>query len=185
MATSIYNDLFGIPERAKTINAKRKGNDNEYLLANVLSNWTGFKFGRVPSSGGLRWEGESRFIGDVVVQDPEINFPFTIETKSYRKLILKNGNFSKKVGKFWDQCIEDCKRSGKMPMLIMRENGMPKEDWHIFFDLRHFCFKNLSLSQGLGKAFGLEEVDNCVFLHISMQNLSKIPYEKFLSLIKR
>ena len=177
---AIYNDLFGVPERKKSINSKRKGNDNEWHLSKALTTWVGTPFGRVPSSGGLRWQGESRFIGDVVAQDETFKFPFTIETKSYNKLVLKNGKFSKLILKFWSQCLEDCKRSSKLPMLVVRENNMPSNDWYVFFkldDLVNDCVNKKEMS--------LETIDGVCFWCISMKNLSKIPYQKFLSLIKK
>lgn len=177
--SNIYNDLFGIPERKKQINSKRKGNDNEHNLARALTEWTGIKFGRVPSSGGLRWEGESRFIGDVVPQDETVNFPFTIETKSYKKLILQNGKFSKVILKFWAQCLEDCKRSGKLPMLIVRENGMPKDEWHIFFSP-----ENIDIAFTNKVNLNTEVINSKIFRCITMKDLSKIPFKQFLYLIK-
>lgn len=174
----VYNDLFGIPERVGKINSKRKGNSNEYQLALWLTKWVGTKFGRVPASGGLRWQGESRFIGDVVAQDEKFNFPFTVETKSYNALRLKNGNFSKKVLKFWEQCLEDCIRSKKLPMLAMRENGMTKDTWYIFMEEDILNYYDLAHVTYI-------KIGDIKFFCINSYYLRKIDYVKFLSLIKK
>lgn len=173
----IYNDLFGVPERKKSINSKRKGNDNEYSVARFFTDWVGTDFGRVPSSGGLRWQGESRFIGDVVPKDESFEFPFTIETKSYARLFNKDKSISKIVLKFWQQCLDDCKRSGKMPLLIMREKNMAADTWYILFDPINF--------HNNGDDFRLEYIHGTYFYGILSSDLKKIPYLKFLSLTKK
>lgn len=115
------------------INSKKKGNRNERKLTKLWSTWTGWEFNRVPASGGLRWKKTDNISGDIICTEPGIyNFKFSIECKSYNKLDfdnLLNGNKKSKIREFWEQAKADGKRANKVPILLMRCNGM-KADMH-------------------------------------------------------
>lgn len=123
---TLADDLFGFSTRKKGINSKKKGNKGERLACNLLTAWTGRKFNRVPSSGGLNWVQDSRISGDVV---GPLNFdnPFTIEIKNYKDLGLdtKDINDVEKstIARFWKQSVKDSERVDKIPLLMVRSNG--------------------------------------------------------------
>lgn len=113
---------------AKKINSRRKGNKAENVAAKVLETWTKKKFARTPSSGGLAWK-HSMAKGDIVCTTEGHYFPFCMEIKSYRdlgfeKLLLDVKKV--KILEFWEQVIRDAKICNKVPMLMMRYNGMPR-----------------------------------------------------------
>ena len=112
------------------INSKKKGDNNERIVASLLSEWTGVKFTRVPRSGGLDWKNNDTVYGDVVSTDRDFNFPFSIETKAYKDINVGLNTLRKNsiVFKFWQQCVWDAEKSGKIPMLLIRKNGMPKKE---------------------------------------------------------
>lgn len=115
-------------------NGKRKGNKNERELTKWFTDWTGLEFQRVPQSGGLRWNNRDNIVGDIICTDEKKGrrFPFTIETKFHKDinfqhlLIDVKGN---KIIEFWNQSKSDGEATGKIPLLFMRINGMPKQTW--------------------------------------------------------
>jgi len=116
----------------KKINSKNKGSKNERSLAKLFEKWTGYEFSRTPSSGGLRWSNTDSTVGDLICSDKQHSryFRFSVEAKFHRdinfeQLLLPNKN--KKILEFWGQALEDSERSGKVPLLFMRYNGMPKD----------------------------------------------------------
>ncbi len=116
------------------INSKNKGNRAERSATVALEAWTSFPFTRVPQSGGLRWQGGQNITGDIIPEDMYQleDFPFSIEVKSrkvidFQDLILP---YNSDIIEFWEQSVSDAKRVNKIPMVLMRRDGMPK---HAFF----------------------------------------------------
>lgn len=121
---------------ANKINSRTKGNKFERDVAKWFQKWTGYEFGRVPSSGGLRWKKTDNITGDITCTDDKHSrrFPYSIECKFYNELKFEHillGNKSCKIMGFWEQCKSDAARANKVPMLIMRYNQMPKEEYFI------------------------------------------------------
>lgn len=106
------------------VNSKVKGNRNEIEVAKALTKWVGVAFRRTPASGAihipLHW-----LSGDVFCTSENFNFPFSVETKHYAKITVGL------VSKWQKQAKADADRINKIPMLITRENGMPKGEWVI------------------------------------------------------
>ena len=160
---SLEDDIFGWGDKPDRINSKKKGDKNELEVSKWLEKWTGVPFTRVPSSGGLRWKNTANVCGDVVCEDEDFNFPFSVETKH-----LKNIRFSKKlrvnskIRSIYDQCKIDADRANRMPMLILRENGMPKGTYIIYFD---FKLKSIEcISKGSFEGFNLYGYESSTIL---------------------
>jgi hypothetical protein len=136
----IDTQLFGTVHRPKKINSKVKGNRNELAVTKLLSDWTGHEFTRVPRSGGLRWKNRMDICGDVINVDQTFHFPFSVEAKSYKNLGLPD-KYPHELRKnsiiytFFDQCKKDAEAVDKIPLLIVRENQMPKDQHYIFLAL--------------------------------------------------
>lgn len=134
---NLEDDIFGWGDTPKKINSKRKGDVNERETAKWLHRWTGVPFTRVPSSGGLRWKNTANVCGDVVCEDTDFHFPFSVETKH-----LKNISFDKKlrsnskIRSIYNQCKRDADRSGRVPFLMLRKNGMGKQEYVIFLNFK-------------------------------------------------
>ena len=95
-------------------NSRNKGSRFERTIAKAWETWTGYKFSRTPGSGG--WAKAKDAMGDLVCKNyQEIKFEHIL-------LGLK----SCKIISFWEQATKDAKRAGKIPILIMRYNSMPK-----------------------------------------------------------
>ena len=112
-------------------NSRNKGSRFERTIAKAWESWTGYKFSRTPGSGG--WAKAKDAMGDLVCTDEKHSrrFPFSIECKNYQDIKFEHillGLKSCKIISFWEQATKDAKRAGKIPILIMRYNSMPKSE---------------------------------------------------------
>lgn len=159
----IDTTLFGVVHRKRSINSKRKGNENELNVSHLLSRWTGHEFVRVPMSGGLRWGKRVDICGDVINVDKEFEFFFNVETKFVKNLGLQKTKPYVRVNSciytFMKQCTIDAIAAGKKPFLMVRENGMQKDLYYIFLPiniyshmelLRYTIFQWMGWNQDLG-----------------------------------
>lgn len=108
------------------INSRTKGSTNERKTCKLMKEWTGYDFARTPSSGGLRWKRENTQ-GDIVITEEGIYFPFCVECKAYKKIDFSHLLLDVKsdIVRFWAQASEDALRAKKIPLLLMRYNGLP------------------------------------------------------------
>ena len=115
------------------INSRKKGCKAERDVAKALEKWANKKFARTPSSGGLNWK-KTNVKGDVVCTTEGHYFPFCIEVKSYKEINLSYLVIGKRdciLYKFWEQCQRESGEAEKTPILFMRFNGMPKDEWMV------------------------------------------------------
>lgn len=126
------------------INSRRKGAKNERNVAKLFEKWTGKEFSRTPSSGGLNWK-SSNSKGDIVCTTEGHFFPFCVEVKAHKDInfshLLNPKIKEPKILEFWKQCERDAIKANKLPLLIMRYDGMPA-DFH-FFMMRENISKQL------------------------------------------
>jgi hypothetical protein len=116
------------------INSRTKGAKAERVAAKVIEKWTGKKFAKTPASGGLGWK-KANVAGDIVCTTEGVFFPFCVEIKSYSKIdfshLLTPGIKNIEILDFWAQCSRDAEKAGKIPLLMMRYNGLPKEFFYV------------------------------------------------------
>lgn len=120
-------------------NSKNKGSRFERTVAKWFEDWTGYKFSRTPGSGG--WAKAKDSFGDIVCTDEKHSrrFPFSIECKNYKDINFEHillGTKTCKVKSFWDQAVHDAGRCNKIPLLIVKYNGMPKDEGFLIVDGR-------------------------------------------------
>lgn len=120
-------------------NSRNKGSRFERTIAKAWETWTGYKFSRTPGSGG--WAKAKDAMGDLVCTDEKHSrrFPFSIECKNYQEIKFEHillGLKSCKIISFWEQATKDAKRAGKIPILIMRYNSMPKGEAFFIVEAR-------------------------------------------------
>lgn len=113
-------------ERSKiSKNNMAKATAFQRKVAKILEAWfkehgVNGEFHSTPRSGGLRWQGRSDVIGDVVT--PE-NFVFTIECKKHNDIDLqvmfltRPANTSQDIINFWTQVCNDAVRAEREPLL--------------------------------------------------------------------
>lgn len=130
------------------INSRSKGARNERQIAKLFADWSKKEFSKTPASGGLQWK-SANAKGDIVCTTEGHFFPFCIEAKSHKEINFshllipmrvtkKNPKPICKIMEFWKQCNRDAKKCSKIPMLLMRYNGMP-EDFHFLVTTQTFA----------------------------------------------
>lgn len=133
------------------VNSKNKGGRFERSIAKLFENWTGYKFSRTPGSGG--WAKAKDAMGDLVCVDEKHGhrFPFSIECKFHKEINFEHvllGNKKCKILEFWEQARRDAIRADKVPVLIMKYNGMPKDEAFVVLNKPTF--------------FGVPDIDTAV-----------------------
>lgn len=113
------------------INSRRKGSKSERSVSKLFQSWTGYEFARTPSSGGMQWRNRSQVSGDIVCTDAlhAARFRFSVETKFHKEIKFEHLIMNVRgadIISFWKQAEKDGLRSGKIPLLMMRYNRMPK-----------------------------------------------------------
>lgn len=158
------------------INSRSKGARGEKQAIEFLKGWTGLSFVRTPASGGLRWKMTDSTVGDIICDEPNYIFPLTIEVKNYKDI-----NFQKllygarcEINDFWEQAIEDSKRGQKIPLLLMRYNGLPSNFFFAVIDYKTYLY--LKKNQLL---IGRRLIYNKEFVITNSNELSQIPYKLF------
>lgn len=122
---------------------KRKGNTYERDIAKVLSKAFGVHFNRVPTSGALYTTGRlKQLVGDVITE--ELDFPFSIECKSYKDWHIEDLMFNKKsnLHKFIAQCEKESVAKNGFFMLFVKKNGNKQMlISNVSINAFKFCFK--------------------------------------------
>ena len=118
-------------------NSKRKGNKFERVISKWFTDLSGFKFQRVPYSGANHQNRD--LASDVMCCDERHahRCKLSIECKNYKDIRFEHvllGNKRCKITQFWTQAWTDAKRSKKVPILCMRYNSMPKEEFFLIVD---------------------------------------------------
>lgn len=114
-------------------NGRRKGSENERVVAALLAEWWGelepeVKFVRTPGSGGwstAKVRAEFRASGDVMTTSP--SFPFTVEAKRRESFSWDNFLAGRRspVWSWWLQSLREAGEQNAHPMLWLRKNREP------------------------------------------------------------
>lgn len=129
--SDIYDEVFGETRKRNTINSKQKGNTNERACAKALKLWTGVPFVRVPASGGLRWQNATNTAADLICDSADFYFPLTVETKALAEIFTPRTLPARsRLFTIWEQVYADAVRSDKIPLAMLRSNGMPAGEYH-------------------------------------------------------
>lgn len=119
------------------MNARSKGQRGEKMGVEFMKTWTGMDFRRTPGSGGLRGHVVEYSVGDIVLVTPNRILPFVVEIKFYKDLNFQHllYNVDSEILKFWGQVNADCVRGLKLPLLLLRYNGLPRDLFFVVIDL--------------------------------------------------
>lgn len=119
--------------------SKRKGNKFELKVAKWFTAWSQYKFGRTPGSGSFHQNRDLASDISCIDERHAHRCKISVECKSYKDIKFEHvllGNKTCDILRFWDQASEDGKRSKKIPILCMRYNSMPKEEFFFVVDER-------------------------------------------------
>jgi hypothetical protein len=122
------------------INSRSKGQRGEHQAIEFMKEWTGMDFKRTPGSGGLRGHVTDYTEGDIVCVKKNYIFPLCVEVKFYEELNFNHllYDVKSKIKDFWVQARESAKRAEKIPILLMRYNGLPKGFFFVMLSNK-FC----------------------------------------------
>lgn len=120
-------------------NSKRKGNKFELKVSKWFTEFSGYKFQRVPYSGANHQNKD--LASDIMCSDERHahRCKISIECKSYQDIRFEHillGNKRCKITQFWKQVSSDAQRAKKIPILVMRYNSMPSTEFFFIVDER-------------------------------------------------
>lgn len=158
------------------INSRNKGSKGERVASKVLEEWTGKKFARVPSSGGLSWH-TSNSTGDIICATEGHYFPFSVEVKLRDQINFDHLLYldKAKILDFWEQSKRDALRVNKCPIVMMRYDRLPKDFFFIILPLN--IFAEFFDEYTNGKTDKIVTYNN-QFVIMTTELLKKIPYKK-------
>lgn len=114
------------------VNSKKKGNKFERTVAKWFESWTGYKFGRTPGSGSFHQNRDLTSDVNCIDERHAHRCKISIECKCYKEIKFEHillGNKNCDILRFWDQATEDANRGKKVPILCMRYNSMPANEF--------------------------------------------------------
>lgn len=134
------------------VQSKRKGSKFEREVAKWLTEWSGFKFQRTPYSGANHLSRD--LASDIMCADERHahRCKISVECKSYKEIKFEHvllGTKGSEIEKFWKQAKRDADRSKKVPILIMRYNSMPKNEFFIVVEAHPVGMSDAFLTQDI------------------------------------
>lgn len=122
------------------MNSKRKGNKFERSVSKWFTEWSGYQFERNRAGSGA-WHSNNDAGADITCTDPKHGHRcrLSIECKFYKEIKFEHvllGTKGSEIEKFWKQAKTDAERTSKMPVLIMRYNSMPKDEFFFIVDYK-------------------------------------------------
>lgn len=162
-------------------NSKKKGSRFELRVSKWFTQWTSFKFGRTPYSGANH---QSRDLSsDVMCQDERHahRCKISVECKNYKEIKFEHillGNKGCDILKFWEQASKDAKRANKVPILCMRYNSMPSEEFFFVVgkNLSSVFYKPL-FDKAPIMVIDVPKIDEILYVFMASDILKNISYK--------
>lgn len=162
-------------------NSKKKGSRFELKVSKWFTKWTSFKFGRTPYSGANH---QSRDLSsDIMCQDERHahRCKISVECKNYKEIKFEHillGNKGCDILKFWEQASKDAKRANKVPILCMRYNSMPSEEFFFVVgkNLSSVFYKPL-FDKAPIMVIGVPKIDEILYVFMASDILKNISYK--------
>lgn len=157
-------------------NSKRKGNKFELKVSKWFTKWTSYKFGRTPYSGANH---QSRDLAsDIMCQDERHahRCKISVECKNYKEIKFEHlllGNKGCDILKFWEQASKDAKRANKVPILCMRYNSMPSEEFFFVVDYK----LGSVIAQYITKSMYIQVPGNTLMVFMASDILKNVNYK--------
>lgn len=117
--------------------ATKKGNRGQLMARDVLQEWTHKKM-KSSSQSGMPGYNHDPHKGDILCNTEGHFFPFTVEVKFYKEInfcqLLQPNLKNVLILDFWAQVEFDAKKCHKIPMLMMRFNGLPSDFFFVVIE---------------------------------------------------
>jgi hypothetical protein len=158
-------------------NSKKKGSRFELKTSKWFTTWTSYKFSRVPGSGAFHQNKDLTSDISCIDEKHAHRCKISIECKSYKDIKFEHvllGNKTCDILKFWDQSSRDASRSNKVPILCMRYNSMPSQEF--FFVVGNDLAKVIIQSYR-GRYMVLQANDIQLYVFMASSILEDIDYK--------
>lgn len=167
--------------------ATQKGNRGQRMAIAVIKKWAKKKF-KSSAQSGMPGYNHDPHKGDILCDTEGHYFPFTVEVKFYKEInfcqLLQPNLKNILILDFWAQCLGDAERCKKVPMLMMRFNGLPKSFFFVvitndFFSSLNIFERALSVKNHLkfmdkSKNISLIMVGSDQFFRLNYKDTKKI-----------
>lgn len=169
------------------MNSKKKGSRFELFVSKWLTKWSGYKFQRTPYSGANHFNRE--LASDIMCSDPKHQFKckISVECKSYKDIKFEHvllGNKGSDINKFWAQASRDAKRANKVPVLCMRYNSMPRNEFFFVISAKYCVpfyklmgYPYLSINMG-------DDTGEVLMVFMATKVMANVSYKEFHKYIK-
>lgn len=171
------------------MNSKNKGNRFERKIGAWFTKWTKFKFERNRLGSGA-WHSNKDATSDLTCTDEKHahRCKISIECKNYKDIKFEHillGNKGCDIVKFWEQASKDANRGNKVPILCMRYNSMPSEEFFFIVGKELYpVFRSLIKSSNL-MAISIPKVNNVLYVIMASDVLKSIDYKDVHKLAKQ
>lgn len=160
------------------INSKKKGSKFERLIGNWFTKWTRYRFERNRAGSGA-WHTNKDSTSDITCTDEKHahRCKISIECKCYKEIKFEHvllGNKNCDIIRFWEQATEDAKRGKKVPILCMRYNSMPANEFFfvISTELAKLC--NINSKPSMNLVYG----DTNLSIYMASSIIKDLDYKK-------
>ena len=157
------------------MNSKKKGSRFELKMSKWFTKWTAYTWNRVPMSGA--WHSNKDAASDITCVDERRahRCKISVECKNYKEIKFEHillGNKRCDILKFWAQASKDAKRANKVPVLCMRYNSMPAEEFFFVVDYKLGSI----IAQYITKSMYIQVPENTLMVFMASEVL-KVPYK--------
>lgn len=164
------------------MNSKNKGNRFERKIARFFTKWTGYKFERNRAGSGA-WHSNKDSTSDLTCTDERHahRCKISIECKNYKEIKFEHlllGNKGCDILKFWEQASKDAKRANKVPILCMRYNSIPSEEFFFVVgkDLSSVFYKPLFDKANI-MVIDVPKIDEILYVFMASDILKNVNYK--------
>lgn len=158
------------------MNSKKKGSRFELKMSKWFTKWTTYTWNRVPMSGA--WHSNKDAASDITCVDERHahRCKISVECKNYKEIKFEHillGNKRCDILKFWAQASKDAKRANKVPVLCMRYNSMPAEEFFFVVDYKLGSI----IAQYITKSMYIQVQENTLMVFMASEVLKEVPYK--------
>lgn len=171
------------------MNSKNKGNRFERKIGTWLTQWSGFKFERNRAGSGA-WHSNKDSTSDITCTDERHahRCKLSIECKNYKDIKFEHvllGNKNCDILRFWDQAKEDAARGKKLPILCMRYNSMPAEEFFFVVEGGPGTLGDEIWKLSQKPSMALSSPEYCLYIFMASDILETVDYKMVHKLAKQ
>lgn len=163
-------------------NSKKKGSRFELKVSKWFTQWTKYTWNRVPMSGA--WHQNKDAASDITCVDEKHahRCKISVECKNYKEINFEHvllGNKSCDILKFWDQAVRDAKRAKKVPILCMRYNSMPAQEFFFVVgsDIAKVFYEKLDDKSNI-MILNVPKIEELLYIFMASHVINHVDYKE-------